>query len=34
MWEPDQETTTIGAQWTYNDGASFPDPTTGMRKLS
>jgi hypothetical protein len=26
MWEPDQQTTTIGPQWTFNDGASFPDP--------
>jgi prepilin-type N-terminal cleavage/methylation domain-containing protein len=27
LWEPDQQDTSIGAQWTYNDGASFPDPT-------
>jgi prepilin-type N-terminal cleavage/methylation domain-containing protein len=27
MWEPDQETTSIGPQWTYNDGSSYPDPT-------
>jgi prepilin-type N-terminal cleavage/methylation domain-containing protein len=26
MWEPNQEDTTIGPQWTYNDGSSFPDP--------
>jgi prepilin-type N-terminal cleavage/methylation domain-containing protein len=26
MWEPDQQDTTIGTQWTYNDGASYPDP--------
>jgi prepilin-type N-terminal cleavage/methylation domain-containing protein len=26
MWEPDQQDTSIGAQWTYNDGASYPDP--------
>jgi prepilin-type N-terminal cleavage/methylation domain-containing protein len=26
MWEPAQEDTSIGAQWTYNDGSSFPDP--------
>jgi len=27
MWEPDQENTSIGPQWTYNDGSSYPDPT-------
>jgi prepilin-type N-terminal cleavage/methylation domain-containing protein len=26
MWEPNQDDTSIGAQWTYNDGASYPDP--------
>jgi len=25
--EPNQEDTSIGAQWTYNDGSSYPDPT-------
>jgi prepilin-type N-terminal cleavage/methylation domain-containing protein len=25
-WEPAQEDTTIGVQWTYNDGSSYPDP--------
>jgi prepilin-type N-terminal cleavage/methylation domain-containing protein len=27
MWEPNQEDTSIGATWTYNDGSSYPDPT-------